>query len=357
MEKRSMTRMRMYGGEVVLPTGASLIVSAPMAGFLRSPKKGGIPVVGELVHKGQAIYELVPGISERQQSVLSPVDRLNLSLAQANLAQSRNDADAQVEQTEEQLRAAKIELDRAERLQKNDSGTRQNLDRATTAFNQAQKASEAALRRKEIWDKIQLDEQTGTFKPLLIEAPRDGIIRVEFAAANEPVPAGAQLFEIMNSGVVWVKVPIYVGELREIAADQPALLSNLEDRMGKDAVAARPVSAPPTAVALASSADLYYEIENREGYFRPGQKVNANLALRGERESLVVPWSAVVTDINGGTWVYENVGEHKFARRRVQVRYVADSLAVLAASGPPVGAKIVTEGVAELFGTEFFVPK
>jgi hypothetical protein len=63
-----------------------------------------------------------------------------------------------------------------------------------------------------------------------------------------------------------------------------------------------------------------------------------------------------VTDINGGTWVYENVGEHKFARQRVAVKYVADSLAVLD-RGPAVGAKVVTEGAAELFGTEFFVAK
>ena len=103
--------------------------------------------------------------------------------------------------------------------------------------------------------------------------------------------------------------------------------------------------------------DLYYQLDNREGYFRPGQKVNANLVLREEKESLVVPWSAVVVDINGGYWVYENVGEHKYARRRVQVKYVVDSLAVLAGNSPAVGAKVVTEGAAELFGTEFFVPK
>jgi hypothetical protein len=58
-----------------------------------------------------------------------------------------------------------------------------------------------------------------------------------------------------------------------------------------------------------------------------------------------------VTDINGGTWVYEVVGEHKFTRRRVQIKYVVDSNAVLA-SGPPVGSKIVTQGAIELFGTE-----
>jgi hypothetical protein len=58
-----------------------------------------------------------------------------------------------------------------------------------------------------------------------------------------------------------------------------------------------------------------------------------------------------VTDINGGTWVYENVSDHKFVRRRVQVKYVVDSTAVLK-TGPPVGSKIVTAGAMELFGTE-----
>ncbi len=358
MEKRAMPRMRMYGGEVVLPTGASIIVSAPLAGFLQSPKndKGGIPVVGELVHKGQAIYELVPGISEKQQSILSPVDRLNLEMAQANLAQSRNDADAQVEQTSETLRLAKLELERAERLEKSGAATLQRLDAAKSAFILAEKAYDAAARRKKIWDKIQLDEQTGSFKPLVIEAPQDGIIRVEHAKVGEGVAAGALLFELMNASVVWVKVPIYVGELADIATDQPARISGLEDRLGLHAAAAPPVSAPPSALPLSSTADLYYAVQNADGHLRPGQKVAANLALAEERESLVIPSSAVVTDINGGTWVYENVGEHKFSRRRVEVRYVVNTESVLA-RGPAVGAKIVTAGAAELFGTEFFVSK
>src|SRR4029077_9416548 len=108
---------------------------------------------------------------------------------------------------------------------------------------------------------------------------------------------------------------------------------------------------PPTALALSSTVDLYYEINNSDGRFRPGQKMNANLALGADQENLVTPYSAIVTDINGGTWVYENVSENKFVRRRVQVKYVVDSTAVLK-TGPAVNAKIVTAGAAELFGTE-----
>jgi len=109
-------------------------------------------------------------------------------------------------------------------------------------------------------------------------------------------------------------------------------------------------------VALASSADLYYEVDNKDGRFRPGQKMNAGLPLRDEREALVVPESAIVYDILGGSWVYESVGEHKYSRRRVQVKYVLDKTAVLG-NGPPAGTKIVSEGAAELLGTEFFVSK
>jgi membrane fusion protein, heavy metal efflux system len=76
------------------------------------------------------------------------------------------------------------------------------------------------------------------------------------------------------------------------------------------------------------------------------------LAERASEESLVVPWSAVTHDINGGAWVYENVAPQQYARRRVEVRRVVGSLAVLA-RGPAVGAKVVTAGVAELFGAEF----
>jgi cobalt-zinc-cadmium efflux system membrane fusion protein len=312
--------------------------------------------VGEIVRKGQPIYELVPGISEKQQSILTPVDRLNMEIAKATLAQSRNDAEANVTTTEKQLGLAKVELERAARLEKNSAGTIQALDRAKTAFDVAETAYEAALTRKKIFDKVQLDEKTGAFNPLVIEAPQDGIIRFQHAVAGEGVAAGALLFEVLNTSAVWVKVPVYAGEVSEIDTALPARLSSLEDRDGKKAMTAKPVKAPPTAIFLSSTVDLYYEVENRDGQLRPGQKVNASVPLRDERESLVVPWSAVVYDINGGAWVYEHVGEHKFSRRRVQVRYVSGETAVLA-SGPPVGAKIVTEGTEELFGTEFFVTK
>jgi multidrug efflux pump subunit AcrA (membrane-fusion protein) len=114
---------------------------------------------------------------------------------------------------------------------------------------------------------------------------------------------------------------------------------------------AKPVEAPPSANAAAATVDLFYELPNSDGALRPGQRLGVALPLRAEEESLVVPWSAVLHDIHGGTWVYEATGPQTFVRRRVQVRYVVDSMAVLA-TGPKPGAMVVTDGAAELFGTE-----
>jgi hypothetical protein len=58
----------------------------------------------------------------------------------------------------------------------------------------------------------------------------------------------------------------------------------------------------------------------------------------------------------GGAWVYENIQTNKYVRQRVELRYVLGELAVLS-RGPAVGAKIVSAGAAELFGTEFGVGK
>ncbi len=63
-------------------------------------------------------------------------------------------------------------------------------------------------------------------------------------------------------------------------------------------------SAPPTADAASSSADLYYEIDNREMNLMPGQRVGVDIPMTSVTEAFVVPAAAILYDIYGGTWVY-----------------------------------------------------
>jgi multidrug efflux pump subunit AcrA (membrane-fusion protein) len=178
------------------------------------------------------------------------------------------------------------------------------------------------------------------------------MLRALHAAVGEVVAAGGPLFEVMDGDVVWIKVPVYAGELADIAASKPARfwMNLTHDQTG--AREAQPVAAPPSATALSSAVDLYYQVPNAGNELRPGQRVDVELRLDEQPESLVVPWSAIVHDIQGGAWVYEQTAPECFVRRRVQVKYVLDGRAVLDTAIKP-GAKIVTAGVIELFGTEF----
>ena len=83
----------------------------------------------------------------------------------------------------------------------------------------------------------------------------------------------------------------------------------------------------------------------------PGQRLGVTIPLADANESLTVPWSAVVFDVHGGTWVYAQTAPRTYARRRVVVRYTAGADAVLA-SGPAAGTRVVAHGGQELFGAE-----
>lgn len=77
-------------------------------------------------------------------------------------------------------------------------------------------------------------------------------------------------------------------------------------------------------------------------------------AVRGTAARKLVPYSALLYDERGRTWVYASRAELTFVRAPVVVDAIRGEVAVLA-EGPPVGTRVATVGAAELFGTEFEV--
>jgi hypothetical protein len=66
----------------------------------------------------------------------------------------------------------------------------------------------------------------------------------------------------------------------------------------------------------------------------------------------VIPYSALLYDLHGNTWVYTNPEPLTFVRAHISVDYIDGDLAVLS-EGPPSGTAVVTVGAPELYGTEF----
>ena len=351
VEVRTMTRSRPYGADLVLPTGAAVIVTTPLAGTLRHPSGGRFPQVGQQVRASECIMELVPLLTP-ERSVLTPAERIRFAEAKVTVAQAQIDADGQFQQATVQVEAARIALARAERLLADGVGTRRTVDDARAQFELAEKSLAAAKGRKQLVDNIKLDEEAGTLVPLSIESPLDGIVRATHVQTGQLLAAGQPLFEVMNDAFLWIKVPIYVGELEGIDVSQPVRLTLLDGRPTERDVMAQPVSLPPTALPSSATVDLYYAVANPDHKLRPGQRVAAHLPMVGKAAMVAVPWSAVFHDIYGGQWVYEQVSDRTYARRRVEVGWIDDGWAALR-RGPASGSTIVTAGVAELAGTEF----
>ena len=74
----------------------------------------------------------------------------------------------------------------------------------------------------------------------------------------------------------------------------------------------------------------------------------------GNATRRVVPYSALLYDAKGDTWVYTNPEPRTYVRERVTVDFIEGDQAVLS-DGPPQGTPVVTVGAAELYGTEFGV--
>lgn len=335
VKRMSLPRERVYGGEVMVATGRSVLVAAPLSGVLSSVAgEGTLP--GELVKRGQPILKLRP--------LLTPDSH-------ATLSASRVDAEGQVKNSLAQVDATKIACDRARRLLRDEAGSRRQVDEAEAQHDIAVKTWEAATARLELLTRVLSEVDRGATASLSIDSPRDGLLRNVIAFPDQTVPAGAPLFEIVSLDRVWVRVPVPVGDLADVDSESNASVCRLTSRPGETPRDARPVIAPPTANALAATVDRYFEMVNQDSRWIPGERVAVSLRLTGEVQSLTVPWSAVVQDIHGGTWVYEQIRPRVYERRRVLVRRVVQETAELN-SGLSEGITVVIAGAQELFGTE-----
>ena len=335
VEQKPISRARDYGGEAAIPPGRSVTVSAPVGGMLRSPL-GDAVVAGVHVRRGQQIFQLVPLLTAEGRTALQT---------------SRVEARGQVESTAAQLEAARAALDRAHRLLQQGAGSRRAIEEAQSAHDVAARTHDAAEARWELISRAIEDGNSGVASPLSIEAPQAGILRALSAFPDQIVPSGALLFEVIDTNSLWIRVAIPAGDLKMIALGAAANVGELTSNAHATLREALAVAAPPSATAATATVDLYYEIDNRDGVFYPGERVVARLTLNGEECSRVVPWSAIVQDIYGGAWLYQKVAERSFARRRVLVRHVSGDWAALA-DGPKEGTEIVVVGAQELFGVE-----
>jgi RND family efflux transporter MFP subunit len=334
VEYRSLGRKRTFGGQVVAVSGRSITVSAPVSGTLLPPESGSPVTAGKPVKSGQALYRLLLALP--QKDLLSVQEEISLRKVELDLAQ------AQVK------RSGQLLADKA--------GSVRQLEEAQAQLAGAEAGLETAQTRLELLKKGDLDLADEGLSSLIIKSPVDGFVQEIHVACGQTVTGTTALLEITGADPVWIKVPVYAGDLAAIDMNEPARAHSLADSVGAKAQAAEPVAAPFSADPDAATVDLFYELSNANLSYLPGQKVSVTLTLKGAKENLTVPYSSILYDMYGSAWVYTNAKPRVYVRQRVELNYVLDELAILS-RGPAVGARVVSAGAAELFGTEFGVGK
>ena len=225
-------------------------------------------------------------------------------------------ADGRIRQAQVQVDAAKVTAERAQKMRQMEAGSVRAEEEAKAALALA----EATLA----------------------------------TAKEERKLLGADLSQPGGVRRVWVRVAVYSGESASLDTKAAVAVRPVASTAASEH--AKPITGPPTANASNNTVDWYYELPGKTA-LRAGERVAVEIPTRNSKsEHLVIPFNAVLHDIHGGQWVYEQTGEHTYTRHRIQVMRVSGGDAVLA-SGPDEGRKIVTDGSAELFGTEFMTGK
>jgi len=320
----SSARTRVVAGFVTSPVGGNTSLSAPLAGVLRVGDVALEP--GAAVESGTTLLRLVP---------LAPVDR-----------DLRAQATRQRDSTRARVKLATSKVDRTRKLLDNKASSQRLLEEALAELEVAQGDDKAALARERSLQRSPLASDVS----LDLLAPVSGLIRTIAASPGQAVAAGAPLLEIA-SDELWLRVPIYAGDIDGVALTQAVRVARLGHDFGP--LEAKPVLAPPSADPLSTTVDRFYALP-ADSLPYPGERVLVELPFAAQAPAKSVPASALIVDAGGGTWVYECLPERKFRRRRVEVTRQAEGRALLE-RGPEPGTCVVEVGALELFGAEFGV--
>jgi cobalt-zinc-cadmium efflux system membrane fusion protein len=310
-------------GTVATPPDGSAEVGAAVAGRLVAPPEG-LPRQGEHVVRGRLLASIAPAPS-------SPEDAARASLAVA-------EADAR-------LARARSDLERAERLIRDQAISERELEGARREVGVAEEAQRAAGHARQLFSGAIRGRGGGSWR---LTAPIDGIITEVDAAPGSTVSPDQVLFRIVDPSELWIRANVPEQDAAHLRTDASAsYLPMGGDRWrsivtsGEDATASL-VYVGRTVDPDSRTVEVVYALRSPDEALRVGGLVRVGVPIGAPLESLAVPRSAIVDD-DGRSVVYVQVEGEAFVERIVRVG-PRDGAWVAITEGLAEGERIVTEG-------------
>jgi len=202
----------------------------------------------------------------------------------------------------------------------------------------------ASRRRLELWGvsekQINAAAAGDAGLHVTIYAPNGGSVVERKVTRGQYVNAGDSLFTVADLSTVWVKADVYEFQLPQIRPGQMVEITS--DALPDKVVHGRVDFIEPEANPQTRTIPVHVHVPNPAMRLRPGMYIRAKFVSPGERETLVVPRSAVL-DTGTRKLVYIAKGDGIFEAREIQAGAPSEELYPVV-SGLKAGEEVVTNG-------------
>ncbi len=253
--------LKLYG-KIMPATNGSAQIIAPQNGSIVSLNAG----IGLKVVKGQILAVIEQNLSTSEQVQVST---------------EISNADAEYE-------GAKKEYERFKTIQ--DIVAKKDFQKSEIRYK-------TAVANKKIFDNLSI----GGSKLYVIKSPINGVVDNFNLSIGQQVELGQLMFNVFDTKKVKVEAQVYGKDLIKITTDANFSVELLQ--ANRKNTPAKLIAFSNVVNPVNQSSQIILEIENEDGYFKPGQFVNVDVQVKTEMKQLIVPTSAI-SEINGKPVVF-----------------------------------------------------
>lgn len=329
--QRRLTRTLKRTGWFIAPPASETVIRSPVAGFVVPAKSEAWPRIGQAI---EAEF---------------PLAQVNVFLAPQEVSQlvlAKEDNDIQMQQALVTMELSESQLKLATTARDAVTGVR--IDQLKEAYER----SKAAY--KEAQDKvpflIQEPYDNGALlKPLTVSSSAKGRILQLHVSQGQFVQAGDPLWTVSDWTTLWLRVPVFSGELNQFSPPRSAMV---ELPGTSRPVVVEPLNIPSPVQPQTRMVDLQFSLANPDWQVRVGQPAIVQLPVSDEFDALVIPRSAVLYDGFGQAYCYAaESGADVFQRRRIELGSSAE-VGVAIIKGLDADDVVVSAGAEQLAAEE-----
>ena len=212
------------------------------------------------------------------------------------------------------------------------------------AVESANELVAASRRRLELWGvsekQIQAAANGDAGLHVTIYAPNGGTVVERKVTRGQYVNAGDALFTVADLSTVWVKADVYEYQLPQIRPGQTVEITS--DSLPDQVLHGRVDFIEPEANPQTRTIPVHVHVPNPGMRLRPGMYIRAKFISPAERDSLIVPRSAVL-DTGERKLVYVAKADGVFEAREIQAGSPSEDVYPVL-SGLKLGEQVVTNG-------------